>query len=129
MLQSGAATAMDIDLSAVPSRLHLVDGHRPRRSSSVPAHRPQATDSQVGYVYDSRMMLHSCISGHPEQPARIQRIHDLLREKQLLAKMRRLNAREAEREEVLLVHSEHLWDKVMAVSCGLSSARIEHVAD
>lgn len=71
---------------------------------------------QVGYVYDSRMLMHSCLSGHPEQPARISNIHNLLKDEGLLSKMRKLPIREAERDEILLVHSEHLWDKVMAIS-------------
>ena len=115
----GSSTTMDsyIDASAIPSRLHLPDGHMPRRSSSVPARRPQPIESQVGYVYDSRMLMHSCISGHPEQPARIQGVHDVLKREQLLVKMKKLPIREADRDEILLVHSEHLWDKVMAINC------------
>lgn len=86
-----------------------------RRASSLPPKHPRPQDFQVGYVYDSRMMSHVCISGHPEQPERIKRIFDAFQHADLITKMRKLPIREAERDEVLLVHSETLWDKVMAI--------------
>ena len=90
--------------------------HGERRASSLPPKHPRQQDFQVGYVYDSRMMSHVCISGHPEQPERIKRIFDAFSAAELIPKMRKLPIREAERDEVLLVHSETLWDKVMAIS-------------
>ena len=103
------------DTIASPSTTRL-EGHTQRRASSVPARRQNIVDYQVGYVYDSRMLMHSCLSGHPEQPSRIRNIHDTLKNAGLLSKMKKLPIREAERDEILLVHSEHLWDKVMAIS-------------
>ena len=81
----------------------------------MPPKNPRLNAPAVGYVYDSLMMGHSCISGHPEQPERIKRIHDAFRDAGLISKMKKLAIREAERDEVLLVHSETLWDKVMAI--------------
>ncbi|GJE95460.1 histone deacetylase clr3 [Phanerochaete sordida] len=110
---------MDVDL---PSVKPASATHRrakamvsERRASSLPPKNPRPITPTVGYVYDSRMMGHSCISGHPEQPERIKRIHDAFRDAGLIAKMKKLAIREAERDEVLLVHSETLWDKVMAI--------------
>ncbi|PSR81153.1 hypothetical protein PHLCEN_2v6488 [Hermanssonia centrifuga] len=98
-------------------RHDLVDGEEStRRASSVPARRPRGSlEPRVGYVYDSRMLMHSCIKGHPEQPARISSIFNALKKEELLSKMKRLPIREAERDEVLLVHGEGLWEKVMAI--------------
>ncbi|CAL1706955.1 unnamed protein product [Somion occarium] len=70
----------------------------------------------VGYVYDPRMMLHSCSTGHQEDPDRISRIFDTLKAGGCIAQMVPIPIREIRREEVLLVHSESLWDKVMAIS-------------
>ncbi|KAI0930403.1 hypothetical protein AcV5_007127 [Taiwanofungus camphoratus] len=86
----------------------------PRASSLPPSLRP--SEIQVGYVYDAKMMLHSCSRGHhEEQPERISRIFDILKENGCLSKMRRLPIRRILREEALLVHSEALWDKVLAI--------------
>ena len=83
--------------------------------SSLPPKNPRQTPPTVGYVYDSRMMGHSCISGHPEQPERIKRIFDAFRDAGLISKMKKITIREAERDEILMVHSETLWDKVIAI--------------
>ncbi|EKM54390.1 uncharacterized protein PHACADRAFT_196818 [Phanerochaete carnosa HHB-10118-sp] len=110
---------MDVDVpsakpaSAAHKRAKAVTSER--RASSLPPKNPRPTLPVVGYVYDSRMMGHSCISGHPEQPERIKRIFDAFRDAGLISKMRKIPIREAERDEVLMVHSETLWDKVMAV--------------
>lgn len=111
-------THMDVDLPITrppssSSRRRIINSER--RASSLPPKHPRTHDSQVGYVYDSRMMSHTCISGHPEQPDRIRRIYEAFQQGGLIAKMRNLPIREAERDEVLLVHSETLWDKVMAI--------------
>ncbi|KAI0074161.1 histone deacetylase complex protein [Panus rudis PR-1116 ss-1] len=77
---------------------------------------PRFARYNVGYVYDPRMMLHNCVRGHSEDPQRISRIFDALKADGCLSQMVRLPIREVAREEALLVHSEALWDKVMAVS-------------
>ena len=59
--------------------------------------------------------LYSPLPEPCQQPVRIKRIHDAFRDAGLISKMKKLAIREAERDEVLLVHSETLWDKVMAI--------------
>lgn len=86
-----------------------------RRASSLPPKNPRPNLPAVGYVYDSRMMSHYCISGHPEEPERIKRVFDAFRDAGLISKMRKIPIREAERDEVLMIHTETLWDKVMAI--------------
>ncbi|KZT11050.1 histone deacetylase complex protein [Laetiporus sulphureus 93-53] len=74
------------------------------------------SQAQVGYVYSSKMMMHSCSRGHhEEQPERISRIFDILKDAGCTRKMRRLPIRQVIRSEALLVHSEALWEKVMAI--------------
>lgn len=110
---------MDVDRpSARPSpstSRRRITNTSERRASSLPPKPPQLHDAHVGYVYDSRMMTHTCISGHPEQPDRIRRIYEAFQHAGLVAQMRALPIRPAARDEVLLVHSETLWDKVMAI--------------
>ena len=100
-----------------------------RRASSLPPKHPRMHDAHVGYVYDSRMMSHTCISGHPEQPDRIRRIYEAFQHAGLVAQMRALPIRPAERDEVLLVHSETLWDKVMAIGGARARPLWRAVAD
>ncbi|KAI0633452.1 histone deacetylase complex protein [Trametes polyzona] len=84
------------------------------RSSSLPAtFREKAY--QVGYVYSNKMMSHSCAHDHCEQPERISRIFDILNQNGCLEKMKKLPIRRVLREEALLVHSQALWDKVVAL--------------
>lgn len=62
------------------------------------------------------MMTHTNTRGHhEEQPDRISRIFNLLKDSDCLTKMRRLPIRPVAREEALLVHSEALWEKIMAI--------------
>ncbi|KAL4246025.1 hypothetical protein ABKN59_008832 [Abortiporus biennis] len=70
----------------------------------------------VGYVYDNRMMMHSCVKGHSEAPERISRIFDSIKQAGCLNYMVSIPIREVQKEEALLVHNESLWDKVIAVS-------------
>ncbi|KAI0661449.1 histone deacetylase complex protein [Cubamyces menziesii] len=84
------------------------------RAASVPATLREHT-YLVGYVYSSKMMAHSCVHGHCEQPERISRIFDILKENHCLEKMKKLPIRRVLREEALLVHSQALWDKVLAL--------------
>ena len=108
---------MDVDAQPGPSS-------KDERASSQPEPRPRAASMpttlresayQVGYVYSSKMMTHSCANGHCEQPERISRIFDILREHGCLAKMKQLPIRRVVREEALLVHSQSLWEKVLAL--------------
>lgn len=84
------------------------------RASSLPVKYPDFT---VGYVYSSEMMSHFSPQGHPEQPQRIQRIWLVLKLGELIEKMKWLPIREVRKDEVLLVHSEDHWNKVLALQC------------
>lgn len=113
------AMRMDVDSEEL-----LAASSRPRphperqRATSVPAKRQVMTQYQVGYVYDEGMLMHACLApdGHPEQPARLTRVHNALVTAKVLDKMQKLPIREVERDEALLVHSQTLWDKVLAIS-------------
>ena len=84
------------------------------RAASVPATLRESA-YQVGYVYSNKMMTHSCPHGHCEQPERISRIFDILKQHGCLAEMKQLPIRRVLREEALLVHSQSPWDKVLAL--------------
>ncbi|KII92267.1 hypothetical protein PLICRDRAFT_172376 [Plicaturopsis crispa FD-325 SS-3] len=111
---ASADTNMDVD-------------EEPSSSSSVPRRPPspvQRASSEpwsatpaytVGYVYSIEMMVHECLTGHPEQPERISRIMEAIKSAGLYTKMRRIPIRPARREEVLLVHSEDHADKVDSI--------------
>lgn len=87
------------------------------RASSLPPFL-NASKTTVGYVYSTLMMTHTNTRGHhEEQPDRISRIFNLLKDSDCLTKMRRLPIRPVAREEALLVHSEALWEKIMAIQC------------
>lgn len=92
----------------------------------------------TGLVYDTRMMMHAPLgwkptngdsdsddeldeetglpkmsTSHPEEPRRIQRIYEKLREAGLTddkTRVRKLPCPEAKKEEISLVHSEEVWD-------------------
>lgn len=123
---ASTSTAMDVDgelqqksgsaapASAVPEHLAMQVELPDRRASSVPLHPPTYT---VGGVYDIKMMMHECLTpdGHPEQPARIQRIYETLVEAGLRNRIKWLPIRAAHSYEVQLVHSELHWMKVLAL--------------
>ncbi|CDO76009.1 hypothetical protein BN946_scf184665.g1 [Trametes cinnabarina] len=112
-----AEDSMDVDRTAdtTPANASAINGHAPSvRASSVPATLRESA-YQVGYVYSSKMMAHTCAQEHCEQPERISRIFDVLNKNHCLEKMKRLPIRRVLREEALLVHSQALWDKVLAL--------------
>jgi hypothetical protein len=82
------------------------------RASSVPLHFDRRA---VGYVYSTEMMAHVCLNGHPEQPERISRIFESIRDAKYLDKMKCIPIRPVKRSEALLVHSEDHWDKVLEI--------------
>ena len=93
---------MDLDAALPP---------RPR-AASVPLHPSALT---VGYVYAAEMTAHFDPAGHPESPERIVSIYHALVMAHCTPKMKWLPIRPVRREEVLLVHSEDHWDKVLAI--------------
>ncbi|CAG0908054.1 unnamed protein product, partial [Darwinula stevensoni] len=63
------------------------------------------------------MKLHQPVSGnHPENPNRIQRIYDKLKEDGLVGKCRRLKSRKGKQEEVALLHERSLLDLMASLS-------------
>jgi histone deacetylase 6 len=101
----------------------------------VPSQRVSSVDSyptllkrrptSAGYVYAPEMMSHTSLwdaddsddERHPEKPHRILRIYEALQDAGLLDLMQEILIRPCYPEEVLLVHSEELWDKVLAIQC------------
>ena len=75
------------------------------------------TSRAVGYVFSPEMLGHSKPEGHEEQPARITRIFEALQKSGCIELMIRLKIRPALKEEVILVHSEDHWNKIMAFQC------------
>ena len=110
---AGPSPSDSMDVDIFPSRVAPHISSRPR-ATSLPANPPDYT---VGYIYSSEMMSHFSPHGHPEEPARILAIWQTLRDDQLFEKMKWLPIREVRKEEVLLVHSEDHWDKVIALQC------------
>ncbi|TFK54417.1 histone deacetylase complex protein [Heliocybe sulcata] len=87
------------------------------RAVSVPVETSRELQRTIGYVYDPVMMTHWRPGlDHPEQPERISRIYQILKDNKVLAKMRRIPGRRVRREEVLLVHSEVHLAKVLEIS-------------
>ncbi|KAH7108352.1 hypothetical protein BKA62DRAFT_18946 [Auriculariales sp. MPI-PUGE-AT-0066] len=74
----------------------------------------------TGYVYNELMMLHKNSQvdddgEHPEDPQRISEIWQAFRRNGLNMRMKEIPSRVIERDECLLVHSEDLWDRVLAI--------------
>ena len=99
---------------SLDSHLGSVEVGSVLRASSVPLAPPTYT---VGYVYDAAMMSHSPDEAdeHPEQPQRIVAVHNMLLKHGCLRAMKRLPFRRAQREAVLLVHTEQHWRMVLAL--------------
>lgn len=112
-------TAMNIDSPNAPPpqsnrSLQSEPTCRARAQTEPYQPLPQYT---VGYVYSSEMLLHSSLTGHPEQPERISRIRKAIQNEELLDKMKQIRIRPVYREEALLVHTQEHWDKVLAIQC------------
>jgi hypothetical protein len=99
---------------SLDSRLGSVGAGSLPRASSVPFAPPTYT---IGYVYDAAMMSHSPDEAdeHPEQPLRIVAVHNTLLKHGCLGAMKRLPFHRAQREAVLLVHTEQHWRMVLAL--------------
>ncbi|KAF9129704.1 Histone deacetylase hda1 [Mortierella sp. 14UC] len=81
----------------------------------TPRPQPDIIDgrsTKTGYVYDVRMRFHQNIHGdndHPEDPRRIWKIYEALRNAGCLNRMVKLPSREATEAELALVHTaEHI---------------------
>jgi len=67
----------------------------------------------TGYVYDARALEHvnkdQRVEEHPEIPARVEKIHDILSKKGYLNRMVHIPSRMAEDSELLYAHTnEHI---------------------
>ncbi|KAI0259417.1 histone deacetylase complex protein [Gloeopeniophorella convolvens] len=119
------AVMMDVDESRSVSQPASLSGPLARRPGSMDADpMPRAlsvplapSPYSVGYVYEIAMMAHSPDDGdeHPEQPLRIAVVHSALLKAGCLNAMKRLPFRRAQREAVLLVHTEQHWRSVLAL--------------
>jgi hypothetical protein len=80
----------------------------------------------VGYVWSADMLAHRNLfddgketdedeNPHPEVPGRIEAIYRAFAANGLLRQMKQLPIRPVRREEVMLVHSVDLWEKVLAI--------------
>jgi len=107
-LSSGSPkdSAMDVDQDIIPAA--------PPSTARPPAF--ERTYS-VGYVYHPQMMLHEAVNGHPEEPQRISQIYNLLVHSNCIEQMKEILCREATQDEILLIHSQDLWEKVQALAC------------
>lgn len=70
---------------------------------------------EAGYVYDPLYLEHE-LPGHPERPDRLRAIMSHLEESGLLAKMTRIEPRDASWEELRFVHTEGLIEEVAATA-------------
>lgn len=84
----------------------------------------------TGLVYSSIMMLHAepvlvtreAHEGHPEAPERISRAFQVLKDNGCVKRMKRIQPREVERDEVALVHDLGVWEGVWRSQCESSMA-------
>ncbi|TDL21881.1 histone deacetylase complex protein [Rickenella mellea] len=132
--KSGVGSVATIDVpksSPSPSARAASNTSRPyveintERATSTLATRTTSDLGSFGYVYDSRMLLHSSRSDHPESPDRIRKIYERLKDENILARIKRIPARKAKKSEVLLVHSEDHWDNVESIASMSNDAMID----
>ena len=70
----------------------------------------------TGLVDDDSFLLHRAPYEHPEHPGRLTAIRERLERERLTARFRRIDAREATREELLAVHTAEHVDSVAATA-------------
>ena len=78
---------------------------------------------KTGYCYDIKMRYHSkiyqsyyeYIDPHPEDPRRISRIYNKIKENNLLKDMSEIDIRPATNEEILKIHTNDLLTKIMSL--------------
>ncbi|KAI3618931.1 histone deacetylase clr3 [Moniliophthora roreri] len=100
---------MDMDVDPVPGPSNVSE---PEPAQSSP---PRESEQAVGYVYSAEMTNHFKASGHHEDPRRITRIWELVLKGEYHMKMKSIPIRPVKKQEILLVHSEDHWDKVLAI--------------
>ncbi|GJJ74986.1 histone deacetylase 6 [Entomortierella parvispora] len=111
---SPAATVVSVN-SAGAANGHAAEepasAASPGSNNASPLPQPDRMDgrsTRTGYVYDVRMRFHSNVHGeddHPEDPRRIWRIYDALKNAGCTDRMIKIASREATMEELGLVHT------------------------
>lgn len=118
--------------------------------SRLPPRKPEEflPSKKTGVVYDAQMMLHApmnynpeldweemsdadddkyYLAWHPEDPRRIQKIYDQLQEQGLTKQMLQLPCPTVSVSDILLVHSEALFNKVEKTQCKLQRIKHDHI--
>jgi acetoin utilization deacetylase AcuC-like enzyme len=72
---------------------------------------------RVGYVYDPLYLEHD-MPGHPESAGRLRAIMSHLEAQGMLAKLQRIEPRDAANDDLRLIHSQALIDAVQVASSG-----------
>jgi hypothetical protein len=134
-----AGNAMDVDDDNPFVQPARVEARTAPVAKTFPDTRPT-----VGYVWSEEMLAHRNLFDdkekkekhdmrdddepsdrekyqHPEAPARLQSIYQILEQNGLLARMKHLPIRTVRKDEVMLTHTEDLWEKVMAIEGELPS--------
>jgi hypothetical protein len=131
-LPSTSYTNHQLQQQRLPSTSYHASSNADASSSRHPlelSHQPAPTSrpikTRTGYVYDHRMSRH-CETieddvPHPEKPERITVTFEKLWEHGLITRMKKLAVREVTKREILLIHSEELWDKVQLLLSESSS--------
>jgi acetoin utilization deacetylase AcuC-like enzyme len=70
----------------------------------------------TGVVFSEEFKKHVTGQGHPESPARMDAVARALAAPSLSDKLQAVTPRPAEKEQILLVHWEHLYDEVQATA-------------
>ena len=68
--------------------------------------------ARVGVVFDRRLQGHDTGPGHPEQPERLRVVEQALRQRGLLQRCRRIDARPITDAELLRCHSQRYLNTV-----------------
>ena len=76
------------------------------------------SDKRLGFLYDPAVLEHQPPEGHPERPARVQAVMDLLEQSGTLERLTRLPVTPATREQLELVHTAKYLDFVEQVVAG-----------
>lgn len=79
----------------------------------------QTSNYRTGLIYSTEMMKHfnSNDQNHPESPERIFKIFTVLKKYGFVERMKRINIREAIKQEVALIHVNHVWEGAEASAC------------
>ncbi len=71
---------------------------------------------KIGIVADPAFLIHDTGPGHPESPDRLKAVEEAINE--ISDDIVRIKAREASREELLLVHSPKYVERILSLNPG-----------